>query len=117
MKLYLDENLSPRVAELLRIRGVDAVSAHEAGFTQADDRSQFRRAVQQGRAIVTCDVRDFVHLATAAVAANLDHPGMILIPSSLGTEEFAAIAEAVEAVVRRHPEGLPGTVVYAVRVS
>jgi predicted nuclease of predicted toxin-antitoxin system len=53
---YLDEDLSPRIAEMLRDRGVDAVSAHELpGNTQLDDRTQALYAAGTRRAIVTCD--------------------------------------------------------------
>jgi predicted nuclease of predicted toxin-antitoxin system len=41
---YLDENLSPRIAELLRTRGLVATSAHEVGNTHLDDRTQLRYA-------------------------------------------------------------------------
>ena len=44
MKLYLDENLSPRIAEISRARGLDAVSAHEVGNTQLPDVAQLRHA-------------------------------------------------------------------------
>jgi predicted nuclease of predicted toxin-antitoxin system len=63
VKLYLDENLSPRIAELLRARGLDVTSAHETGNTQLADSAQLRYATHQERAIVTCDVADFVALA------------------------------------------------------
>ena len=72
MKVYLDENLSPRIAEILRAGGVDAVSAHEAGRTGIDDRSQLAHAAQDGRAMVTCDVSDFLVLAAEAIAAYVD---------------------------------------------
>jgi len=51
VKLYLDENLSPRIAELLRARGLDAVIAHEAGNTELADHAQLRYATSRGRAI------------------------------------------------------------------
>lgn len=31
IRLYLDENLSPRIAEQLRLRGIDAISVREYG--------------------------------------------------------------------------------------
>lgn len=115
MKLYLDENLSPRIAELLRARGLDAVSAHEAGNTQLTDVAQLRYATGQGRAIVTCDVADFVALATEMIAANADHAGIVLVSAAFRTDDFTAIAGAIEQAARRYPEGLPGTVLYLTR--
>jgi hypothetical protein len=53
MKVYLDEDLSPTVARILRDHGVDAVNAHEVGKVQLDDRAQLAEATGDGRAIVT----------------------------------------------------------------
>ena len=115
MKLYLDENLSPRLAEMLRARGLEVVSAYEVGNAELDDRAQLTYATREGRAIVTCDIPDFTVLAADALAANTQHAGIILISSRFGTDEFAAIAKGIEAVVRRYPEGIPGAVVYVTR--
>jgi uncharacterized protein with PIN domain len=112
VKLYLDENLSPRIAELLRARGLDAVSAHEAGTTQLADTAQLRYATGQGRAIITCDVADFVALAGAAIAANANHAGIILVSSRFRADDFARIATAIEQVAQRYPGGLPGSVLF-----
>jgi hypothetical protein len=113
---YLDENLSRHVAEILRSRGVDAISAHEVGQLQVDDRTQLRYAAGQGRAIVTCDIADFAELAGELIAANIDHPGIVLVPSTFGTEEFSAIAGAVEQVADAYPDGLAGALIYLVRL-
>jgi Domain of unknown function (DUF5615) len=113
--LYLDENISPRVADTLRARGLDVVSGLEAGNTQLEDRAQLRYAAQDGRAIVTCDVVDFLELAREAIAENAQHSGIVLIPSSFGTDEFSAIADGIAQVVRRYPGGLAGMVVYLSR--
>ncbi|HEY7652965.1 MAG TPA: DUF5615 family PIN-like protein [Methylomirabilota bacterium] len=112
MKLYLDESLSPRIAELLRARGLDAVPAHEEGNTQLADHAQLRYATGQGRAIVTCDVADFVVLATELIAANVDHAGIVLVPSAFRADDLGTIAGAIDQAARRYPDGIPGTVLY-----
>jgi hypothetical protein len=114
---YLDENLSPHVAEILRARGVDVVSAHEVGRTQLDDRTQLRHAAGERRAIVTRDIVDFTELAAEFIAANLEHAGIVLVPPTFRTDEFAAIADAVEQVAREYPDGLAGAVVFVKRSS
>jgi predicted nuclease of predicted toxin-antitoxin system len=44
LKYYLDEDLSPKIAEILRKHLVDAISAHEVGMLQASDIKQIERA-------------------------------------------------------------------------
>jgi Domain of unknown function (DUF5615) len=112
VKVYLDEDLSRIIARILRDKGVDAVSAHDVGKVQLEDRAQLAEATQGGRAIVTANVVDFLVLAHDAVARNADHAGIILVPCSFRGDEFQAIADAVHRAVSQHPKGLAGLVVY-----
>ena len=116
MTFYLDENLPPRIAEILRARGLDVVSAHEVpGNSQLDDRSQLLYAADAGRALVTCDIEDFAELTGEFIGTNREHAGIVLVPPSFRTDEFAAIADALDQVARDYPSGLAGAVVYLKR--
>ena len=115
MKVYLDEDLSPRIAQALRRQGVDATSAQEAGATQLDDGAQLAFATHEGRAIVTANVRDFLRLARHAVATNTVHAGIVLVPASFRRDEFSAIARAVHDALKAYPRGLAGLVLYVRR--
>jgi hypothetical protein len=118
VKVYLDEDLSPNIALLLRERGVDATSAHEVGNSQLGDRAQLEYATREARVIVTRNVVDFLELAWDAVARNTRHPGIIVVPSSLRGDEYQAIADAiVEALkpLKPYPKGLDGIVLYVKR--
>lgn len=112
MKVYLDENLSPGIARMLRAGGLDAVSAHEAGKGQLDDHAQLTHATRDGRAIVTANVSDFIDLARAAVRTNTEHAGIILIPSSIRGDELRVIADGIREVVKSSRGRLRGLVVY-----
>lgn len=117
MKVYLDEDLSPKIAKLLRRQGIDAVSAHEVGSFQPDDRAQLEYATANGRAIVTRNADDFRALALETLEANASHAGIILVPSSFLGREFALIAQTLGRAVRAHPRGLTDTVLYLNRPS
>ena len=116
MKVYLDEDLSPTIAALLRTKGLDAATAYEAGNVQLDDRTQLAHATRDGRAIVTANVVDFIELAHEAVATNTEHAGIILVPSSFRGDEFQAIADAIAEAVKPYRGGLHGLVLYISRV-
>jgi len=47
VKFCIDEDISQKVAETLRKRGVDAVSAHDIGKEGASDEDQFAEAVSK----------------------------------------------------------------------
>jgi hypothetical protein len=108
--VYLDENLSPDIAGILRRRGVDAISTYELGNVQLDDRAQLEYATREGRAIVTANVADFLALSREAVRTNTEHAGIILIPSSFRGDEFQAIADGVAEMLEQHPKSLGGSV-------
>ena len=112
MKVYLDENLSPVIAELLRQDGLDATSAQDVGNAQLDDRAQLAYATREGRTIVTANVVDFVELAHEAVATNTEHAGIILVPSSFRGGEFEAIADAIVEGLKPYGDGLRGLVLF-----
>lgn len=116
MKVYLDEDLSPVIAALLRKHGIDATTAQEVGNVQLDDRAQLAYAAREGRAIVTANVIDFIELAHAAVATNSEYAGIVLVPSSFRGDEFQAIADAIVEAVKPYRTGLRGFVLYVSRV-
>ena len=80
MKVYLDENLSPAIARLLRI--------------------------------VTADIGDFLLLSRRAIAANIQHAGIIAVPASFRGDEFELIAEKIHEVVEQYPAGIHGSVIF-----
>lgn len=70
--LYLDENVSPKIARQLQNRGIDAISVRELGVLGDADLTHLQRATQLGRVLVTCDA-DFLRFA----ADGLEHAGII----------------------------------------
>ena len=112
MKVYLDEDLSPLIAALLRERGLDVTTAHEVGNVQLDDRAQLAYATREGRAIVTANVVDFIELAHETVATNTEHAGIVLVPSSFRGDEFQALADAIFQALKPYRGGLHGLVLY-----
>lgn len=107
MRFYLDEDLSPRIAELLRGRGIDAVSAHETEGRGLTDDEQLRRAARDRRCLVTRNRDDFIRLTLECFAHHRPHHGILIVPHTLPANRFALIARALAEFARRHVGGLP----------
>lgn len=108
MKFYLDANLSRRIAERLRQKRHDAVSAQDVGNLDLSDAEQLAYATAEGRAIVTKDIVDFTALSRDTIASQKPHAGIILCPRCLTGTEVDAIAERLAAFAERFPGGLGG---------
>jgi predicted nuclease of predicted toxin-antitoxin system len=89
-KLYLNEHLSPRLAEQLRKYGFDVTSTLEQRMVEADDDEQLAYAASDRRAIVTFNHKDFAVRHARYLAEGREHWGIVL-----STEE------AVDVVRRR----------------
>ncbi|HZU19497.1 MAG TPA: DUF5615 family PIN-like protein [Candidatus Dormibacteraeota bacterium] len=99
MRLLLDEHLSSVVAEQLRARGHDVVTAVEAGVNGIDDARVLTWAVTERRAGVTNNIRDFRLLHAAYLSSGRSHYGIVLVPTSryrLGREHLGPLITALD---------------------
>ena len=76
--LYTDEDVSDRLASLLRERGYEAKSTQEAETSEFTDEQQLAFAANQGWAILTYNRKDFSVLARRWQDAGRSHAGIIL---------------------------------------
>jgi predicted nuclease of predicted toxin-antitoxin system len=112
VRALLDEQLSPQIAALLRHAGYDVLAvADRDELVGSSDRIVLDVASSEGRALVTNNIKDFRPLAAEWLAAGRTHPGLILLPSARRRTRpaVAALATAIEAVLRAHPDGIAGS--------
>ncbi|MDP8921310.1 MAG: DUF5615 family PIN-like protein [Chloroflexota bacterium] len=94
-RLYVDEDILPDLARVLRGRGEDAVSAHDVGRLGVADSAQLAYAAQEGRAIVTSNVADFIRLAREWSADVRSHAGIIVSYRQISRSEVGVAARAL----------------------
>jgi hypothetical protein len=76
LTFYVDEDSSWRsFVEGLRMRGVDVLSAVEAGFIGMDDPTQLAFATEQDRVLWTFNVKDFLSLHAQWLAGGKSRAG------------------------------------------
>ena len=79
IRLYVDEDAMDRdLVQALRARGVDVITALDAGMIERRDEDHLRYATAQGRVLYTFNIRDFYLLHAAFQAENRPHAGIIL---------------------------------------
>ena len=103
MRLLLDEQHDRHIAELLRREGHDAVAVSEvAGLRRRPDNELLDAAVDDRRAIVTENARDFVVLHRRFIDEGRTHYGIVLTASRRFTRKKAGRRPFLAALRRLH---------------
>jgi predicted nuclease of predicted toxin-antitoxin system len=79
-KLYLDEDVSPRVAEALRRQGFDVLHVREVGRMGEPDAAQLEFAAAHQRALFSYNRIEFEELAVQWFREGREHWGIVLSP-------------------------------------
>jgi len=106
MKYYLDEDLSPKIAEILRQDGIDAKSAHKAGMLQASDLEQLEYVSSKKRYMVTRNRYDFIRLTVQFFNETHPYHGILIIPYTYPGDSFRKMATALKKYALKHKEGM-----------
>lgn len=108
MKLLLDEQISPRVAERLRQRGHDVVAvAEQAALRGLADPELFDIAQTQERAVVTYNRADFEALVREYAQAGRQHHGLAIVhPLRLPGSDLRRLCAALEKFIEEPRRGM-----------
>jgi hypothetical protein len=112
VKALLDEHLSFQIAVLLRDHSLDVEAiAERDDLPEAPDSKVMEVAAREQRAVVTNNVKDFRPIAATHLASGQGHAGLILVPANRDRSRDAtgALADAIEALMLAHPEGIAGS--------
>jgi predicted nuclease of predicted toxin-antitoxin system len=105
LAFLLDEDVSYRVAEGLRRRGVDAISVHELGRANqaVTDEEQLRLATNQGRVLLTYNRADYQALDVSWRRRGQSHAGIIWCNErTIPRRAIGDLVRAAEAVAHMH---------------
>lgn len=91
VKFYLDENISPDIAEQLINRGIEATTVRELGLLGDSDINHLERAVAMGYVLCTQDT-DYLKIASSGA----EHQGIIFgIASKMGIGDWVRGLERI----------------------
>ena len=79
IRIYIDEDAMDKdLVRALRARGIDVITALEAGMIECPDSNHLEYATTQGRALYGFNIGDFSRLHTAFLNEGKVHAGIIL---------------------------------------
>ena len=78
IKLYLDENVDILVAQILKTYDYDVLTSLDAGKLKISDEEQLAFAVEERRALLTHNIKDYQKLAESYFENNKLHHGILL---------------------------------------
>ena len=79
VRLQFDEDsMDSDLVRAVRVRGIDALTAHDLGLIGAPNEVQMSSAAANGRVLYSFNVKDFITLHTAYLAEGREHAGIIL---------------------------------------
>ena len=119
MKLVLNEMWSSEIARQLRGRGHDVVAATELPrrYRGVPDHDFFERAQEDGRAVVTDNVRDFMTIVAESASRAEPHYGVVFaLRPSFDRARAAVIGDMTRALdtllLENEGEGKSGSVLF-----
>ncbi|MEM7130812.1 MAG: DUF5615 family PIN-like protein [Chloroflexota bacterium] len=97
MRFLIDEDLSPKVAERLRLEdGLDVIHVRDRGLLGESDPVILQRSYDEDRILVTANIKDFQRLARAREL----HPGIVLVlDGSLSRDEQLELMRRIVAEI------------------
>jgi predicted nuclease of predicted toxin-antitoxin system len=98
-RLYLDEDVIPELARILRSQGDDVVSAHEVGALHLSDEDQLTRATSEDRAILTFNYADFLVIGEEWFLAGRAHACIVISYHQYHRRELGSLRRATIALL------------------
>lgn len=94
--VYVDQCITPILAELLKKRGIDALSCHTIGFVHKNDEEQLNNSIARGRVFITRDKKDFYKVMP------LPHKGIIIIQPMMTNKQLSLITEKIVTILNTY---------------
>lgn len=113
MEFYIDENLPPAVARLLREQhGIGAADWKSERMAGKSDAEQLAFAATRGLCLVTQDQLDFFPITERRRAAGAAHAGVVVVRRKVRRSDASLLAALIVEFAHQHPNGLEP---YAIR--
>ncbi len=105
-RFLLDEQISPEVARLAARSGVEARAVAASELEGLDDRSVFRKALEEGRILVTYNIDDMSLLLVDFLKEGASVAGVVFVDvRTIPPADVAGLARALVKLARKLGRG------------